>query len=92
LVAYAKDSAETTPATSQIAREYIRHIRGAIEHDPRHPGWIRTIRGRGYLFDRRGLDPLGWEGSVRPMWLASSGPTGEPRRPSFVDTPRAMRR
>jgi len=33
---------------------YLQRIRKKIEDDPSQPRWILTLRGRGYIFDRKG--------------------------------------
>ena len=32
---------------------YVRRLREKIETDPQHPGFMKTIRGAGYLFETR---------------------------------------
>lgn len=37
--------------TDATVTEHIRRLRGKIEDDPDHPGWIVTVRGAGYRFE-----------------------------------------
>ncbi len=32
---------------------HIRHLREKVEPDPSHPIWLKTVKGRGYIFDDR---------------------------------------
>jgi phosphate regulon transcriptional regulator PhoB len=43
-----------TPRTVDV---HIRRLRQAIEKDDRHPEWIVTLRGVGYKFDEKALEP-----------------------------------
>ena len=41
--------------TSRIVDIHISHLRDKIEPDPRHPKYIKTVRGFGYTFEGEGL-------------------------------------
>jgi len=43
-----RDEAFVEPRTVDV---HIRRLRANIEEDPAHPGYIKTMRGIGYLFD-----------------------------------------
>jgi len=43
-----------TPRTVDV---HIRRLRKAIEKDDSHPQWILTLRGVGYKFDEKALEP-----------------------------------
>jgi phosphate regulon transcriptional regulator PhoB len=43
-----------TPRTVDV---HIRRLRKAIEKDDSHPRWILTLRGVGYKFDEKALEP-----------------------------------
>ena len=43
-----RDEAFVEPRTGDV---HIRRLRANIEEDPAHPGYIKTMRGIGYLFD-----------------------------------------
>jgi phosphate regulon transcriptional regulator PhoB len=43
-----RDEAFVEPRTVDV---HIRRLRANIEEDPTHPGYIKTMRGIGYLFD-----------------------------------------
>ena len=45
---------EIEPRTVDV---HIRRLRKAIEKDDAHPKWILTLRGVGYKFDEKALDP-----------------------------------
>jgi DNA-binding response OmpR family regulator len=52
--------------------EHVRHIRLAIEASPRHPRWIRTVRGIGYRFDPGvGEREVPADAPVKPARVAS---------------------
>lgn len=42
---------------------HVSRIRNAIEHDPKRPRYLQTVRGSGYVFTPAGLDP---DGDERP--------------------------
>lgn len=61
---------------------HISRIRGAIEEDPRHPRFVRTVRGTGYLFAPDSAlslaDEEGAAGTGEPSIRGGKAPKPEP--------------
>jgi two-component system phosphate regulon response regulator PhoB len=43
-----KEGSFVTPRSIDV---FIRRLRGKIEEDPRHPRYLKTLRGIGYRFE-----------------------------------------
>jgi len=41
------------PTSTSLVRWHIQNLRAKIEPDPTHPIYIHTVRGHGYMFERR---------------------------------------
>jgi two-component system, OmpR family, phosphate regulon response regulator PhoB len=52
LLAKVWGSTDESPNQATVT-EHVRRIRMKIEPDPHRPRWIRTVRGSGYMFERR---------------------------------------
>lgn len=54
LMAIMNSSGEAT--TLRVIDTHIKNLRKKIEDDPSHPGYIKTVHGRGYRFDPDEMD------------------------------------